>query len=80
MCITAKQQHGPSEYAMRRQANIEENHHLLASLSLSGGGSSTLDKLLLKGRKKKGENKGYGFLLVYMAFTTITFLQFANSR
>ena len=78
--IARKREHGPSEYEVRRKANIEENHCLLASLGLSGGGSSTLDKLSLKGRKKKGGNKRYGFLLVYMVFPTITFLQFSNNR
>jgi hypothetical protein len=64
--IAEKRKHGPSEYEQRRQANIAENHRLLASLGLSGGGSSALDKLS-KGKKKKGgKEKRYGFCFVYI--------------
>jgi len=61
--IAEKRNNGPSEYEQKRQANIAENHLLLASLGLSGGGSSAfkLDKST-KGKKKKGgREKRYGF-------------------
>lgn len=58
MSIAEKRQPGPSAYELRRQANIAENHSILASLGLAKGGSSALDKLSLKGKNKK-----YGFLL-----------------
>ena len=64
--LPVKRKHGPSEYEKRRQANIAENNRLLASLGLSGGGSSALDKLS-KGKGKKGDKpKMYGFCFAYI--------------
>jgi hypothetical protein len=65
--IPVKRKHGPSEYEQRRQANISENHRLLASLGLSGGGSSALVKSSAKGKNKKGDkSKRYGFCFAYI--------------
>ena len=63
---TQRQQHGPSEYELRREANIAENKQLLASLGLSEGGSSAiLGKPSTNEKRKKGEKgkaEGYVFL------------------
>jgi hypothetical protein len=61
--IAEKRQPGPSEYELRRQANIAENHRILASLGLAKGGSSALGKLSLKRNNKK-----YGFCFIYIVF------------
>jgi hypothetical protein len=69
--IAEKRQHGPSEYELRRQANIAENNRLLAGLGLSEGGSSALKKLSSKEKKKNGEKKKrYGFCFVYIVSQT----------
>jgi hypothetical protein len=64
---TQKRKHGPSEYELRREANIAENQQLLASLGLSeGGNNAILGKSLTKEKRKKGEKgkgEGYVFLL-----------------
>ena len=52
--LQEKRQPGPSDYELRRQANIAENEQLLASLGLSKGGSSFIGKTK-KGKKGKGE-------------------------
>ena len=48
-----QQASGPSEYQRRREANIAENQRILATLGLSGGGSSAL---LDKSPTKEGES------------------------
>lgn len=60
--IAEKRQQGPSEYELRREANIAENQKLLASLGLSEGGSSVIDKSSSKVKRKKGDKgKRYAF-------------------
>lgn len=69
--MATKEQHGPSEYELRRKANIEENQRLLASLGLSGGGSSIIDKQSSKGKKKKGAKGERYFGLFCCAFPSM---------
>ena len=69
--MAAKEQHGPSEYELRRQANIEENQRLLASLGLSGGGSSIIDKQSSRGRRKKGGKGERYFGLFCCSFSSM---------
>jgi hypothetical protein len=54
--VAKKQQHGPSDYELKRQANIEENRKLLDELGLSKGGSSAIVGKSST-RKKKGEKE-----------------------
>ena len=67
--IGERQQHGPSEYEMRQQANIADNQQLLDSLGLSEGGSSVMKKPLTKVKKAKGnKEKRCAFCLFCSAF------------
>jgi hypothetical protein len=72
---TPRRRHGPSEYQLRREANIAENQKLLASLGLSGGGSSAilgnLPTQTKKGEKGKGKGKGYAFFFFCIAYRTM---------
>jgi hypothetical protein len=62
--MAERRQEGPSEYELRREANIAENRQLLASLGLLEGGSSLLDNPLSKVKRKKGDKeKRYAFCL-----------------
>jgi hypothetical protein len=75
--IAERQDNGPSEYQLRRQANIEENRKLLSSLGLSAS-----HKLLKKVKGKRREKgKGYVFCLFCAAYPTnhdSTFLQIVS--
>jgi hypothetical protein len=69
---TGRQQHGPSDYQLLREANIAKNKQVLASLGLAGGGSSALKKKTRKDKRKKGEEEEkYGFCLFCNAFLPI---------
>jgi hypothetical protein len=82
--IAETRRQGPSEYELRRQANIAENQKPLASLGLSKGGSGAigLDKSSKKVKRKKGEKeKKCAVCLFCGAYPTmITFHQIANGR
>jgi hypothetical protein len=68
----AETQKGPSKYQLQREANIEENRQLLATLGLLGGGSALLDKSLPKGKRKKREKgKRYAFCIIHTAYRTM---------
>ena len=60
-----RQQHGPSQYELRREANIAENQRLLASLGLLGGGSNALRDKSPTNKGKKGQEKGYVLCLLF---------------
>jgi len=75
-----ERQHGPSEYALRREANIAQNQQLLVSLGLSEGGSSAL---LTNIKRKKGEKgERYDFCLFSNAYPTMIWqiFQITNYR
>lgn len=77
--IAEKQHNGPSEYEMRRQANIAENQKLLANLGLSEGGSTILGKSPTNEMRKKGKGKGYAFCLFCLSnYYYLTFLQITS--
>lgn len=76
---TPKRQKGPSEYQLRREANIAENQTLLASLGL-GGGNALLDKSSTKGKRKKGgKGKRYSFCFFHTASLLIVVQHFFRS-
>ena len=54
---TQKQQNGPSEYQLQREANIAENRQLLTNLGLLGSGSALLDKSSAKEKRMNGGKK-----------------------
>jgi hypothetical protein len=72
---TQRRQHGPSEYELRREANIAENKRLLDSLGLSKGGSSAiLDGSPANVKRNKGEKekgKRYVFCLFCTAYPSM---------
>ena len=79
----SKKRHGPSEYELRRQANIAKNKEILDSLGLSMGGSSVIDpdksSKKVKG-KKGGKGKRYAFCLFLSDHDDLKFLQIVNDR
>jgi hypothetical protein len=78
--IAEKQHNGPSEYEMRRQANIAENQKLLANLGLSeGGGSAILGMSPTNEMGKKGKGKRYALCLFCLSnYYYLTFLQITS--
>jgi len=66
-----KPKHGPSDYELKKQANIEENRKLLAGLGLSNGGSSAILGNSLTNKKKGEKEERYAFCLFCIVFPTI---------